>query len=327
MLKKYYQPPDNTLWQGRLDTPADSAFFQLIQYLDLNTPPEPALKQNAFVFLGFCSEEGIRRNAGRLGAYQGPIALREAIAKLPIHTKGIALFDAGNILCLDEDLEGAQSALAQTVALLLRQGFIPIVLGGGHELAFGHYQGIAKTASTPRLDIVNCDAHLDMRPLLANGRGSSGTPFLQIAQALETAGKPFFYHCLGIQRSANTAALFATAEKYQVDILLAEHIQQNPPTFTQAFVKKILKQTETLYLSLCLDVLASAFAPGVSAPQACGLTPMQLLPIVRQFAASGKVLSYDIAELSPALDQDARTAKLAAQLIFEIIHHHQFKGN
>jgi len=61
----------------------------------------------------------------------------------------------------------------------------------------------------------------------------------------------------------------------------------------------------------------------VSAPQVLGLTPWQIIPYLRLLAQSGKVISYDIAELSPHYDIDQRTVKLAAHLIYEIILHHQ----
>ena len=75
-------------------------------------------------------------------------------------------------------------------------------------------------------------------------------------------------------------------------------------------------------MSLSLDVFSPAFAPGVSSIQPLGLYPWHIIPLIRQAAASGKMLSYDIAEHVPRYDIDHRTAKLAAALIYEIIHHH-----
>ena len=69
-------------------------------------------------------------------------------------------------------------------------------------------------------------------------------------------------------------------------------------------------------------VFAAPFAPGVSAVQPLGLYPWHVIPLARQLAASGKVLSYELSELSPRYDIDQRTARLAANLIYEIIHHH-----
>ena len=95
-------------------------------------------------------------------------------------------FDAGNIVCADGDLETSQLALGEVVTILLENGIKPIVIGGGHELAWGHYQGIADAFPQKNLGIINFDAHFDMRPLLAYDQGSSGTPFLQIAKRMRS---------------------------------------------------------------------------------------------------------------------------------------------
>jgi formiminoglutamase len=81
----------------------------------------------------------------------------------------------------------------------------------------------------------------------------------------------------------------------------------------------MLERHERIYLSICLDVFASAYAPGVSAPQPFGITPIQALPILRRLAESGKVIALDIVELAPNYDPSGITAKLAASLLNEWI--------
>ncbi len=318
----HYQAPERTLWQGRHDSPPASSIFQLIKLLDLSKAMSNATHP-AFAILGFCCDEGIRRNLGRVGAVEGPNTLRPVLAKLPVHKQHIYLFDAGNITCRDYDLEGAQAALGEAVAMLLAHGYTPIVIGGGHEMAYGHYQGIAKQIKNENLGIINLDTHFDMRPLLPENKGSSGTPFLQIAKAHEKAKKRFDYHCIGIQPYGNTRQLFLTAENHKAKTLTTDEMHMDPAA-AAAFTQRAITDNDRLYLSLCLDVFSAAYAPGVSAPQAFGLAPWSIIPIVRQIAASGKVLSYDIAELSPKYDIDSRTAKLAANFVYEIIHHHSF---
>lgn len=322
-FEKHYEAPQKTLWKGRLDSPPASFFFQIIKLIDLTKQLPASSQTSRFALLGFSCDEGIRRNFGRTGAADGPKVLREALAKLPLHQHDRELYDAGNIFCKDYDLESAQQALGHAVHLLLSQGFTPILIGGGHEIAWGHYQGIARQYPQQHLGIVNIDTHFDMRPVLEQQKGSSGTPFLQIATEHEKAKKRLDYNCIGIQEYGNSYQLFKTAEYYKAKILTANDIYANPAEFSREFVSRIIHDNEYIYLSLCLDVFSAAYAPGVSAPQAFGLTPWQIVPLVRQLAASGKVISYDIAELSPQYDLDSRTAKLTANFIYEIIHHHQ----
>lgn len=322
--KNYYLPPNSKNWYGRLDSPHASSLFQIIKMLDLSqTFSNKQPLDISFAFLGFQCDEGIRRNFGRIGATKGPDAIREAIAKLPIHQSNTLFYDTGNIICNNENLEATQEALAETVAMLLKNHLTPILLGGGHEIAWGHYQGIVKAFPKTPLHIVNFDAHFDMRPLTDATKGNSGTPFLQIALAQQKNKQPFHYCCIGIQRASNTQSLFNIASEYHTEIILADDLHQNNAKKCKKILDKLIRESKAIYLSLCLDVFAAPFAPGVSAPQPLGIIPWQLIPLLRKLAASGKIISYDIAELSPQYDIDQRTAKLAANLIFNIIHYHQ----
>lgn len=318
----FYLPPDPTLWRGRADAPSASHFYQIMQFANLLEEKIIDTSQLTFALLGFKCDEGVRRNFGREGAAGGPHALRQALAKLPVQTQNFVIYDAGNIVCHNGDLEGAQAAFADVIAILLQNNIQPLALGGGHEIAWGHYQGISRIYPKNDLGIINFDSHFDMRPLLPGNQGSSGTPFLQIAAAHEIHQRRFDYNCIGIQHAGNIRQLFETAKTYGTHIIWADELHQGQEQKCIDFVDRIIDENDKIYLSLCLDVFAAAFAPGVSAIQPLGLMPWHVIPLVRQIAASGKVVSYDIAELSPRYDIDQRTAKLAANLIYEIIHHH-----
>lgn len=319
-----YIPPDPTHWQGRADTPPESSFFQIMQNLNLldTNSIEAPRKTQAFALIGFRCDEGIRRNFGRIGAAEGPTAIRQSLSRLPVQKHSFVCYDAGNVVCPDGDLEASQQALGELVEIFLREGIKPIVLGGGHELAWGHYQGIASTYPRASLGIINFDAHFDMRQLPPDGKGSSGTPFLQIAKAREAANLGFDYNCIGIQHSGNIHQLFETAKQYDTKIILADELHEGLVEKCVDFIDRAIDENEMIYVSICLDVFSSAFAPGVSAIQPLGLSPWHVIPLVRQLAASGKVVSYDIAELSPRYDFDQCTARLAANLVYEIMHHH-----
>lgn len=321
-FNEHYLPPDFAGWQAQVNGLAANYFREKISTLNINTPKINALKPG-FVLLGFRCDAGIERNLGRSGAMNGPDQCRKALTNLAIHRSDIHLYDAGNIICRDDQLESAQLALGTAVKKILALQLIPIIIGGGHELAWGHFQGLKNFMPQAHIGIVNFDAHFDMRPLLAKGHGSSGTPFLQIALAEHQRGRPFYYDCIGIQGDSNILALFQTAKHHQAQTLLAEQLADK--LLCDEFVENSIQRSEVLYVSVCLDVFASAFAPGVSAPNATGVLPWQVLPLLRQFSASKKVLSYDIAELSPPYDIEGQTAALAAYLIYEIIHHHHFK--
>jgi len=330
-MTDFYRKPDASLWQGRVDDPDDPASFrwhQVIRLLDLTDPAPAEAEEKGFCLLGFSSDEGVRRNKGRTGAAGGPEAIRKAMASLPWHGAawtgypGARLHDAGDILCLDGRLEEAQEALASAVVEIRKRGLYPIVLGGGHEVAYGHFTGLRRSldaqlsgpSGRERLGIINFDAHFDIRPFTEGP--SSGTMFAQIAAEAERDGRSFNYLCLGIQKSGNTRALFEKAESLGVEYIGAGELGYPGTGPSSGTIEGFIKRCDRIYLTLCTDVIAAAHAPGVSAPQPFGLEPRLVQSWIREIAASGKTVGFDIAEVCPELDADQRTARLAAQFIF-----------
>ncbi|MBA2652155.1 MAG: formimidoylglutamase [Tatlockia sp.] len=308
-----YEPPNQALWQGRKDSLPGERFFQRLSMVDLR---KESLKksQPATIILGFCSDEGIKRNEGRLGSKLGPIQLREQLAKLACHSSK-QFIDIGNIVS-DNNLELAQAEFAKLINYCHQQGYKTLAFGGGHEMAWGHFCGL--TSHYPKLGIINFDAHFDLRPS-KNSHSTSGTPFRQIADYCLQHHLPFNYCCLGIQSIANTDSIFKRAQELNVSYLSREQINQESFAWQCAFLDNFMLEHDYLYLSLCLDVFAECFAPGVSAPQALGLTPWQALPLLKYILQTGKVVTLDVAELSPPLDEGQKTARLAASLLAELL--------
>lgn len=321
--KTCYLPPDPLVWQGRSDIPRNACFFQNMQLLNLLDEVPVKTSPLTFALVGFNCDEGVRRDQGRVGAAQAPGAIRQCLAKLPLQKSVITCYDAGDIICPDDDLEASQVALAEVIATLLAKDIRPIVIGGGHEVAWGHYQGIAKHyPKDKRLGILNFDAHFGLFPLYAGHLGSAATAFYQIAEAHKKGKRHFDYNCIGIQHAGNIKQQFEVAKKLDTKMILADEMHQGLQEKCFDFVDRIMDQNDILYLSLSLDVFSPAFAPGVSSIQPLGLNPWHIIPLLRQVATSAKVISYDLTSHVPLYDIDHRTAKLAATLIYEIIHHH-----
>lgn len=310
-----YRPADPALWQGRTDTVNAERFFQKIAFPDQQT--DLISKEKKTIFLGFASDAGVRRNLGRPGAKLGPDQIKSQLAKLPCATNKTYV-DLGNIICEGDELELAQSQFANLISFCHQQGHQTIALGGGHEMAWAHYQGLAPHYH--KLGIINFDAHFDIRPHQKGQPGTSGTPFSQIAAWCEENKRRFEYCCLGIQPLGNTPSLFQRATELNVHYLSAADLYEKSLAWHLAFLDEFMLNLDHIYLTLCLDVLAECFAPGVSAPQPLGLTPWQILPLLKYIMQSGKVVSLDVAELSPPLDQDQKTARLAALIIAELLH-------
>ena len=328
-----YQAPDMAYWQGRIDSATLFDAFRWHQWikplnLEESDPLPPSTVKIAF--LGFCCDEGIRLNRGRSGASDGPDSIRKALSSLPCDfTKDLALYDAGNILCDEVPLQESQEALATAVAQLKSLGCFPIVLGGGHELAYGTWGGLNRhlleVEDQPSMKIVNFDAHFDLRPYVADADHiasgpSSGTMFRQIADNCKASNQNFDYFCLGIQKRGNTIDLFKTATALGTDYWLAVDMVNEPLSLLAERLDEKIEAAEHLYVTLCTDVIASSFAPGVSAPQPLGLHPEMVTQLIKQLIRSGKAEGFDIAEVSPRFDHDNVTASLASTVIFAVVN-------
>ncbi|RDI14732.1 formiminoglutamase [Rhodococcus sp. AG1013] len=303
-------------WTGRTDgdTPEHLRWHQAIAPYS----PEP---DTGSVLIGFASDEGVRRNKGRRGAADGPRALRAALSSMAL-AEPLPIADAGTVTVTGEELETGQAALGRAVTAAIDAGRLPVVLGGGHEVAYGTYLGVAPSQLRkrhPRLGILNLDAHFDLR---SDPVPSSGTPFRQIAEAEDAAGTSHRYDVIGISQPSNTTALFDTADRLGVRYLLDDRCGIADRAVVDEFVTAFLDDVDIVYLTIDLDVLPAAVAPGVSAPAAYGVPLETIQRVCDQVSASGKLAVVDVAELNPSLDVDNRTARTAARLIHRIVTGH-----
>ncbi|MFP3455405.1 formimidoylglutamase [Psychrobacter sp. SIMBA_152] len=333
-----HTPADMTQWTGRAE-PFETAraryWYQLAQ---------PYEKQHIGL-VGFACDQGVRRNQGRVGARAAPPLIRRAFATLSVIASlqtryddqlATLLGDAGDIHCDDNDgfaestLEQAQLKYADEVCTIIKQGGLPIGLGGGHAIAYGSFLGLwqalekandttISTNTAPTIGIINFDAHLDIRQ---SDVATSGTPFRQIAEHLDAHGQPFHYCCIGVSRFSNTAALFDRAKQLGVQVISDEDCNYQPWDKLAEQIKSFVDQVDIVYLTIDMDCLPSNVVPGVSAPAAFGIELGFVERMVKTIMASGKVKMADIAEINPTFDIDSRSCKVAARLLATIVEQH-----
>ncbi len=212
-----WQATPASLWQGRDDSaeaPNALRLFQTIARAERFAPQE---MPGDIALLGFACDEGVRRNKGRTGAGHGPEALRRALARLwPAIRATTAAWIWAMISVDGEQLEAAHQALREAVAACQRAGKRTLVLGGGHETAFGHGAGVLDAFPGEKVGIINLDVHLDLRFAEC---ASSGTPFRQLALECDAQQRGFHYTCIGVSRAANTQALWDEAARRQVAVV------------------------------------------------------------------------------------------------------------
>ncbi len=144
--------------------------------------------------------------------------------------------------------------------------------------------------------------------------------FRQIADICEDRGIKYGYLPIGIQKHSNTVSLFKTADQLGVNYVLARDIRHETHTSILEKVDYFLYNYESTYITICMDVFSSAFAPGVSATQSIGLEPEVVLPIIKHIIRTRKLKGFDICEISPRFDQDNTTASLGTVIIFTAVN-------
>ena len=306
------------LWKGRATAPKLGVQYwhQQVQLLDLEKESETGAVPRV-ALLGYACDEGVQRNKGRVGAAQGPDAIRKQLARLAFHQDSLSISDYGNLLCADGNLEDCQKALSVLTEQFLIQESFPIVLGGGHDVAYGHFVGIHNALhqkENSRIGIINFDAHFDLRPL--ENQPHSGTSFNQI---LSEYGSTTEYFALGIQQPANTQELFAIAKEKKVNYLFNDVCENNNYKLVISKIHAFIEHHDALYLTIDLDGFSSAYAPGVSAPSPMGFSPAFAFKILHFLMQTQKVIAVDIAELNPRYDRDQSTAVLAARIVEAVV--------
>lgn len=280
------------------------------------------INQAQWVLRGYPDEEGIRLNGGRLGAHKGPIEIRRAFYKTTWQESSPTLYDQGD-LDLTPDLKQRHEEAKQSLGDLLKKGKRAISLGGGHDYGYPDGAGFleyCQTESSARPLIINFDAHLDVRPL---DRGlSSGTPFFRLLSEYND----FDFIEIGIQPQCNAESHLRWCQEKGGHILTWPEILKNPAdlcTQVKSLVSSVSGKKKSAkplcFISLDIDCFENSAAPGCSQSWPTGITPNQFYPVLEMLKETTNIRVLGIYEVSPPLDIDNRTSKLAAQCVHQIL--------
>jgi arginase len=197
------------------------------------------------------------------------------------------------------DLADPFAFIENSISNLLDAGIRVLTLGGDHAITYPIIRAYGSRIT--ELTILHIDAHPDLYDELQGDRLSHASPFARIMES----GLANHLVQVGI-RTLNPHQR-EQAERFGVDIFEMRQLD--------AF--QISKLSSPLYISLDLDALDPAFAPGVSHHEPGGLTTRQVLDIIQQ--APGPIVGADIVEYNPIRDPLDITAMLAAKFTKELI--------
>jgi len=281
---------------------------------DYLVPLEEWSEESPLVALiGVPQDIGVLRNGGRRGAAGAPAAIRAALAKLAASigeqmlSPEVNMCDCGMLRTEGLSLEELHREQEYVIGRLLDCGASIVVLGGGHDIALPDGRALGKRVE--RLGIVNVDAHLDVRIPTEDG-SHSGSPFRELIEDPETHLSVLVE--FGTQRFAASAHHVQYVRQRGHTVWMLDDIRRCSLESALDDVTARLDGCDGIMLSLDMDALASAFAPGVSAPASDGFQPADVFRVIERISALPRCRLVEIVEVNPTVDIDERTARLAA---------------
>jgi agmatinase len=252
----------------------------------------------------------------RPGARFAPNAIREASINLETHSfrsevdvEDLQIHDMGD-LHVSQDVSKTLERVEFTVNRLVKAKKLPILIGGEHTLTLGAARGI----SAENLAVIDFDAHLDLRDQYRD-LSISHTTFLR---RLNEELKPKKIVLIGSRAVCKEELAYAEGEG--IELYSTCRIQEEGAKETGRAILEALLECKHTYLTVDMDVLDPAFAPGVQNPEPEGLTMQTLFDLIYELVDT-RLICVDLVEVTPIYDNGI-TGIQAAKTLFEIISAH-----
>jgi formiminoglutamase len=279
------------------------------------------------VLLGVADDRGVHLNGGRMGAADGPQRFRDWFSRLPATGEygHASILSAGDLMPAENTTE-THERLAGVVAVL-RERFPKarvVVVGGGHDHAYGEVLGLARWLGAKddgaRLAVVNVDAHADVRP--HTGEPHSGTPFrrLLVDPAARLYGESFCEW--GLQRATNATAHLQWLHQQGAKVVMWDEIPDGDRAAGEQLTELMSgfsRSHAAVALSVDLDGFPHAASPGVSAPSPLGVPPGAVVRAAAALHDLEPATQLGLYELNPRFDQDGKSARLAARIAWSYL--------
>ena len=270
----------------------------------------------------------------RPGARYGPRAIRQADywpkpAKLSnlyhlnlevFPLKEMNVVDFGDANCPPSSLEKSHEAVENKVTEALDADTIPIVLGGDHSITWPSATAVAKKYGYGNVGMVHFDAHADTRESsYGDVLVGHGSPMRRLIESGAIPGKNF------VQVGLRGPWPPPVDQKWMKDQgmrwhLMAEIEKKGFDSVLEIAISEALDGPDKLYISVDVDVMDPAFAPGTGTPEPGGISSLELLRAIREIVLSKGMVAMDVVEVAPVYDQPGDiTAQAAHRCIYEAI--------
>lgn len=227
------------------------------------------------------------------------------------------IIDFGDITMHPTSIEESHQRIYESVNEATNTNAAPftIILGGDHSITTSAVKAIKETKGT--VGIIQFDAHHDLRNT-EDGGPTNGTPFRRLLEEGHIKGEHLIQ--IGIRNYANAKAYHDYAIEQGVAVYTMKDVNHLPiKELINSALNQLHDKVDTIYLSVDMDVLDQAYAPGCPAIGPGGMHPETLKEAVQAALKHPKVQTMDIVEIDPTLDTRDMTSRIAALLLMETL--------
>jgi agmatinase len=215
---------------------------------------------------------------------------------------GVTMADVGDVAIQGSEVERNFDRITETARRIVGRGSLLVAVGGDHSISYPLGRG---TEALGGVDVVHLDAHADFLDELAGARYTGASQLRRLSE-------------LGYVRSI-TALGIRNVERAEMDAMSAygarwatsRELERDPAET----VRRLVPESDALYVSIDLDVLDLSLVPGTTLPEPGGPSYRQLREALVEIARRGRVVAFDVAELNPPYDPAGSTARVATWLV------------
>lgn len=255
----------------------------------------------------------------RSGADEAPDAIRKASVIYSLEHEGgisaeldficlsdqLRIVDAGN-----HNLESAETVARQAA----QSGAVTIAIGGDHLVPHPMVRGL-QTGKPRRLGVVVFDSHLDLHPSPPLWAGSQWRALID-----EGYLRPEDITLIGARGVRQSLHEIEYARENGVRVITLEELDNKNLSAVSEEIRDRVKDVDSIYISLDIDVVDPAFCPAQKYPDAAGMAPREILSIMRTVSTSVPIAGFDLCCFSPRYDENQRGALTAARFALEAVY-------
>lgn len=262
----------------------------------------------------------------RPGARFGPRALRHQSYLSGTYHLGYGLeifdhvevVDYGDVLCPHGQVERSLDNIRTRVGEVASRGIVPFVMGGDHTVTWPSATAVAEHHGFGRVGMVHFDAHADTADAIDGNLASHGTPMRRLIESGAIPGPNFVQ--VGLRSYWPPREVWDwMAEQGMRWHLMDEIWDRGFSAVLDDAIAEALDGCDLLYISVDIDALDPAHAPGTGTPEPGGIAAVDLLRAVRELAYRHQVVAMDVVEVSPPYDHADCTINVANRLFMECL--------